>query len=76
MPDCNCGNQHGHAHNCAIFTCSVCGAATSIAPKDGPAFCEAHCPDHDYQYERGEGHRCVKCNAEPPLDWHDESDLR
>ena len=48
------------------------GEQAAVAPADGgPAFCEQHCPDHDYQYQRAEGHRCVTCFAEPPPDWFD-----
>lgn len=69
---CDCGHEDGHRYGCAIFACSVCGEQAAAAPADGgPAFCEQHCPDHDYQYQRGEGHRCVTCFAEPPPDWFD-----
>jgi hypothetical protein len=52
------------------FRCKVCGVDCDVAPSDGSgAICPAHCEDHDYEYERGEGHRCKHCNAEPPDDW-------
>lgn len=70
---CDCGNDHGHRHGCAIFKCSVCGELAPIAPQGSePTYCEKHCPDHDYQYERGDGWHCVTCHAEPPHDWFDE----
>lgn len=72
MMKCDCGNQVGHAHNCALFTCAGCGGPTSIGPgDDGPAYCADCCPDHNYEYERGVGHRCQSCDAEPPIDWFD-----
>ena len=48
---CDCGRDGAHAHDCAIFRCSVCRIPCDVAPDDGPAFCPDHCPDHDYQYE-------------------------
>lgn len=69
---CDCGEPVGHVYGCAMFKCSVCGEQCSVAPKgDDPTYCEKHCPDHQYEYERGEGHRCVTCNAPPPDDWFD-----
>lgn len=51
------------------FRCR-CGVAATIAPADGGyAVCENCCEDHDYQYERGDGHRCIHCFAERPADW-------
>lgn len=69
---CDCGQPYGHRHGCAIFKCSVCGEQCTVAPQDGPAFCEQHCPEHDYQYEPGEGPRCVICFAEPPADYYED----
>jgi hypothetical protein len=66
---CDCRGQFGHAHDCAIFKCSVCGSICDTSPNDGPTFCPLHCPDHDYQHQRGEGHMCVTCGAPPPDDW-------
>lgn len=51
------------------FACKVCGVECPIAPADGSgAACEAHCPDHDYEYQRGEGHHCIHCFKERPND--------
>lgn len=69
---CEC-EGHWHTFGCALFTCFKCGGETIIAPQIGPAYCPDCCPDHDYQYERGEGHRCVVCFDEPPPDYFDES---
>jgi hypothetical protein len=66
---CDCGGRFGHNYGCNIFACHVCGAQCDSAPVDGPAVCEEHCPDHDYRYERGEGHRCITCGSPPPDDW-------
>lgn len=57
----------------SVFECRVCGAQCAIAPQlpERPV-CPEHCEDHDYRYERGEGHRCIHCFAEPPRDWFDE----
>lgn len=77
MAECDCAATTDgkwadvHSHGCAIFKCSGCGAAAYVAPSDGsPAFCPEHCPDHIYNYERGEGWRCLTCYAEPPPDWY------
>lgn len=56
-----------------IFTCALCDAPTEVAPESGPAYCHAHCPDHDYRYERGGGHLCVTCNQQAPDDWYEHS---
>lgn len=69
--NCDCGEPHGHKHNCALFTCFVCGGPTLCAPDEGPAYCPEHCPDHDYKYEPCDGKRCVICSAEPPYDYWD-----
>jgi endogenous inhibitor of DNA gyrase (YacG/DUF329 family) len=55
------------------FECRVCGVQCDIAPQlpERPV-CSEHCEDHDYRYERGEGHRCIHCFAAPPQDWFDE----
>jgi len=56
-----------------LFKCKVCGVDCPITPADrSGAYCPKHCPDHDYQYQRGEGHRCVTCHAPAPEDWFDE----
>lgn len=75
---CTCGTEGPvwrcvdiHQHGCAVFACSICGEQCPISPVDGPTFCEKHCPDHQYYYEPGEGHRCDTCFAEPPADWFD-----
>lgn len=69
---CDCGYEAGHAHNCAIFRCSVCRTLCDSSPAKGPTFCPTHCPDHDYVYEPGEGKRCRTCGAPPPDDWYDD----
>lgn len=62
-----------HSHGCAIFKCGVCGEGAYVAPQgDEPTYCTKCCPDHQYEYERGEGRRCVTCHAEPPDDWYAE----
>ncbi|UYZ08572.1 hypothetical protein CFBP5507_06105 [Agrobacterium salinitolerans] len=54
------------------FHCRECHAPTPIAAADGsPLWCEECCPDHEYEYQRGEGNRCIHCNAEPPDDWYE-----
>lgn len=56
-----------------IFKCRVCDAECTIAPQlPERAVCQEHCEDHQYKYERGEGHRCIHCFASPPSDWFDE----
>ena len=65
-----------HSHGCAIFRCG-CGKQAYVAPQgDEPTYCTGCCPDHDYEYQRGEGWRCKTCHAEPSMDFYDESDLR
>lgn len=62
-----------HSHHCAIFKCGTCGEWSTVAPQGAePTYCPKCCPDHDYQYERGEGKRCAICNAAPPDDWYCE----
>lgn len=54
------------------FHCRECGVETPSAPADGSkGYCQNCCPDHDFVYERGVGHRCKICDCEPPLDWLD-----
>lgn len=56
--------------NTDFFKCKVCGVQCAIAPSDGSgAVCPEHCQDHHYQYQRGDGHRCVTCFATPPEDY-------
>jgi hypothetical protein len=56
-----------------LFKCRVCGTECAIAPQlPERAVCPEHCEDHQYKYERGDGHRCIHCFAEPPSDWFDE----
>lgn len=55
------------------FSCKACGVQCTIAPADGSgAICPEHCEDHEYEYERGDGHHCRHCHAEPPHDWYIE----
>jgi hypothetical protein len=53
--------------------CKVCGTLCFVYPSDGTqGVCPEHCPDHEYEYERGERrHMCKTCGAEPPMDWFD-----
>lgn len=54
------------------FHCRECRAPTHIAAADGSAlWCSECCPEHEYEYERSEGHRCIHCHAEPPDDWYE-----
>jgi hypothetical protein len=64
-----------HASGCAIFKCVECGGGAIVSPPDGPTYCTECCPDHEYEYEPGEGRRCKTCFAEPPLDYADDSAL-
>lgn len=69
---CDCGaGRGGHGGHCAIFKCGTCGAQASISPPEGETYCAECCPDHEYEYEPGEGRRCKTCFAEPPLDWYE-----
>lgn len=54
-----------------MFGCKVCGEICAVSPGNGQAVCEKHCEDHDYEYDRWDGHRCKHCFAEPPADWFD-----
>lgn len=64
-----------HSPHCAIFKCGTCGERAAISPPgDAPTYCAECCPDHEYEYERGEGHRCKTCFAEPADDWFDVVD--
>lgn len=67
---CDCGNEHGHAYGCAIFACRVCGVQCSTSSDTEGAVCEAHCEDHDYEYDRMRaGHFCTHCDAQRPYDY-------
>lgn len=68
---CDCGIPYGHAFNCTVFKCAVCGEICDTSPDDGPTFCPGHCPDHDYQRNGSEGRMCITCGAPPPDDWFD-----
>lgn len=50
------------------FTCRVCGIECDVAPNPpGRAVCEAHCPDHNYEYDRWERkHLCTICSKIRP----------
>jgi hypothetical protein len=59
--------------------CRVCGIDRvfiweEAAPEK--AICAECCPHPEYEYERGEGHRCVQCYADAPASyfegWFDE----
>ena len=72
---CDCAGKlsDAHRHGCAIFKCGTCGEQAYVAPPgDGPTYCTKCCPDHEYEYERGVGRRCVTCFAEPPADWYQQ----
>lgn len=58
--------------------CRVCGSGKDVVQYDPRGlwayfgrrtWCPAHCPDHDYEYERGAGFMCRHCGEEPPHDW-------
>lgn len=68
---CDCGLPFGHAFNCSLFKCSVCGQLCDSSPDGEPTFCPLHCPNHDYQHNGAEGRMCVTCGAPPPDDWDD-----
>lgn len=67
------------------FACRVCGDDTSIAfceptahddvmngKAHFQAWCERHCPGHDYEYDRMACNWfCRYCDALPPNDWYD-----
>jgi hypothetical protein len=59
--------------------CRVCGSREDVIcydPRELWAFfsrktyCPDHCPDHDYIYDRYEGHYCGTCGKHPEEDWY------
>lgn len=54
--------------------CIVCGAETPGHHfLDVRSFCEAHCPDHDWDYDRyRRGHFCLNCDAEKEYEPSDD----
>lgn len=48
------------------FTCRICGIETASYPVgDVRGICEAHCADHDFEYDRERrGHYCLDCDME------------
>ncbi len=64
--------------------CRVCGSGKDVGiydPRGLWAFlwrrtwCPAHCPDHDYIYDRWEGHYCGNCGEPPSEEWHSDRAL-
>lgn len=52
------------------FSCKKCGVECDGAPEDGSgAICPDHCPDHDYVYDRWDGHLCKNCGQARPADY-------
>jgi len=59
--------------------CRVCGSSKDVISYDPrgawaylfrKTWCPEHCPDHDYVYDRYEGHYCDKCGQQPDDQWH------
>lgn len=63
--------QTGTAEHQRMFGCKVCGELCASSPGFGQAVCEAHCEDHDYEYEPGMGKVCKHCSAPIPYDYYD-----
>lgn len=53
--------------------CKACGKQCDTAPIDGSGtWCEACCPDHDYEYcSDFREHRCKHCDRPADPDWYD-----
>lgn len=59
---------------CTPGWCTVCWDDDgAICYPDAPSltYCPAHCPEHDYQHEPGEGRMCVTCGDRPSPDYYD-----
>lgn len=57
----------------AMFGCKVCGEICASSPGPGQAVCEAHCEDHDYEYNREFGTRtCKHCDKPVDPEWYDD----
>lgn len=61
--------------------CRVCGSGKDVLMYDSRSllyyfvrktYCPEHCPDHDYVYDRYEGHYCNNCGQSPDPDWYAE----
>lgn len=59
--------------NTEVGHCSVCGVLANIYPDPpAPAFCEEHCPEHDYQYDKWRrGRFCIICDKQRNS-WEDD----
>lgn len=63
-----------------MLRCRVCGKTDDVMVGDPrglwaypwrKTYCPAHCPDHDYEYDRDmRGRCCTICAAPAPDDWN------
>lgn len=56
-----------------IVLCSVCGSNEVICYRDpNEAVCPDHCPDHEWEYERGERRwECKTCGVPAPPEFYE-----
>jgi hypothetical protein len=54
------------------FTCKICGDGVAVTASEAVrGVCEAHCFDHEYEYDGFDrSHYCRHCAAVPPDDWY------
>lgn len=51
--------------------CVVCGALPAIYHDDRPAYCDEHCPEHEYNHDpHRRSYFCNTCDAEAPPDYY------
>lgn len=59
--------------------CRVCGSSKEVVSYDPRGlwaylvrrtWCSEHCPEHDFIYDRSEGHYCDNCGTHPDDEWH------
>lgn len=67
------GSEDGSNPPVPIDCCKVCGKKCDTYHEVHGTYCEEHCPDHEYEYDRGErASFCKHCNARRPDDWYED----
>lgn len=69
------GSGMAHSQLTSVdFRCRKCGMADChVAPEDGSgAICPDCCEDHDYVYDRWDGHYCKHCGDPRPADYYSD----
>lgn len=63
--------QSGTPEHQRMFGCKVCGEMCASSPGFDQAVCEAHCEDHDIEYDPEQRtHACKHCGQPVDRDWY------